>query len=68
LLLSAPYWITPIPASALFVGGDISNDIETLKARIRSVKLGDSAYFYALNAAVEAARAGEQGRGFAVVA
>lgn len=35
---------------ALFVGVDISNDIETLKARIRAVKLGDSGYFYALSA------------------
>ncbi|MDB5765437.1 MAG: tar [Collimonas fungivorans] len=36
---------------ALFVGVDITGDIETLKARIRSVKLGDTGYFYVLNAA-----------------
>ena len=36
---------------ALFVGVDITADIETLKARIRSVKLGESGYFYVLNAA-----------------
>ncbi|AMO93912.1 methyl-accepting chemotaxis (MCP) signaling domain protein [Collimonas fungivorans] len=36
---------------ALFVGVDISADIETLKARIRSVRLGESGYFYVLNAA-----------------
>jgi methyl-accepting chemotaxis protein-2 (aspartate sensor receptor) len=36
---------------ALFVGVDISSDIETLKTRIRSVKLGESGYFYVLNAA-----------------
>ncbi|WP_211464019.1 methyl-accepting chemotaxis protein [Collimonas silvisoli] len=35
---------------ALFVGVDIGSDIETLKARIRSVKLGDAGYFYVLNA------------------
>jgi len=35
---------------ALFVGVDIGRDIETLKARIRSVKLGDTGYFYVLNA------------------
>ena len=35
---------------ALFVGVDIGSDIETLKARIRSVKLGDTGYFYVLNA------------------
>ncbi|AIY40252.1 Methyl-accepting chemotaxis protein I (serine chemoreceptor protein) [Collimonas arenae] len=35
---------------ALFVGVDISNDIDTLKARIRSVKLGETGYFYALSA------------------
>jgi methyl-accepting chemotaxis protein-2 (aspartate sensor receptor) len=35
---------------ALFVGVDIGRDIETLKARIRSVKLGETGYFYVLNA------------------
>ncbi|AMO98807.1 methyl-accepting chemotaxis (MCP) signaling domain protein [Collimonas arenae] len=35
---------------ALFVGVDISQDIDALKARIRSVKLGKTGYFHVLNA------------------
>jgi methyl-accepting chemotaxis protein-2 (aspartate sensor receptor) len=36
---------------ALYVGVDISADIAALKQRIRSIKVGDTGYFYVLNAA-----------------
>ncbi|MBQ5947747.1 methyl-accepting chemotaxis protein [Massilia sp. ST3] len=36
---------------ALYVGVDISKDLELLKARIRSIKVGETGYFYVLNAA-----------------
>ncbi|MEH6437439.1 methyl-accepting chemotaxis protein [Massilia sp. DD77] len=36
---------------ALYVGIDISRDLDMLKARIRSIKVGDTGYFYVLNAA-----------------
>jgi len=36
---------------ALYVGIDISKDLAALKDRIRSAKVGDTGYFYVLNAA-----------------
>ncbi|THC46629.1 Cache 3/Cache 2 fusion domain-containing protein [Massilia sp. Mn16-1_5] len=36
---------------ALYVGVDISKDIDALKQRIRSIKVGETGYFYVLNAA-----------------
>ncbi|MBQ5938454.1 MULTISPECIES: methyl-accepting chemotaxis protein [unclassified Massilia] len=36
---------------ALYVGVDISKDMALLKERIRSIKIGDTGYFYVLNAA-----------------
>jgi methyl-accepting chemotaxis protein-2 (aspartate sensor receptor) len=36
---------------ALYVGVDISKDLAALKERIRSIKIGDTGYFYVLNAA-----------------
>ncbi|SNT12412.1 methyl-accepting chemotaxis protein-2, aspartate sensor receptor [Noviherbaspirillum humi] len=35
---------------ALYVGGDISSDMDALKAKIKSVKIGDSGHFYVVNA------------------
>jgi methyl-accepting chemotaxis protein len=37
---------------ALYVGVDITKDVAALKERIRSIKIGDTGYFYVLNAAV----------------
>jgi methyl-accepting chemotaxis protein-2 (aspartate sensor receptor) len=36
---------------ALYVGVDITADVAALKERIRSIKVGDTGYFYVLNAA-----------------
>ena len=36
---------------ALYVGVDISKDLAALKERIRSIRIGDTGYFYVLNAA-----------------
>ena len=36
---------------ALYVGVDISRDVAFLKERIRAIKVGDTGYFYILNAA-----------------
>ena len=36
---------------ALYVGVDISKDMALLKERIRAIKIGDTGYFYVLNAA-----------------
>jgi methyl-accepting chemotaxis protein-2 (aspartate sensor receptor) len=36
---------------ALYVGVDITKDVAALKDRIRSIKIGDTGYFYVLNAA-----------------
>ncbi|OON63171.1 chemotaxis protein [Massilia sp. KIM] len=36
---------------ALYVGVDISKDMAVLKDRIRSIKIGDTGYFYVLNSA-----------------
>jgi len=36
---------------ALYVGVDITKDVAALKDRIRAIKIGDTGYFYVLNAA-----------------
>jgi len=38
------------PIGALFVGVNITDDIKQLKDRIRTIKLGESGYFYVLDA------------------
>ncbi|NNG25435.1 methyl-accepting chemotaxis protein [Telluria aromaticivorans] len=37
--------------AVLYVGVDISEDLKVLKDRIRAIKVGDTGYFYVLNAA-----------------